>query len=619
MEFAKLVEVLEELEATSKRGTKTAIIASLLNKTHKEDLDMILLLLQGHVFSARDKSKLNVAAKTMLKALAQASGHSNNDIEKLWKQKGDLGLVAHDIIIKKKQATLFSETLTVKSVFNDFRKLAAQTGANSVYTKTTLIAKSLTSATPLEAKFITRIALEVVRVGIGEGTLRDALIWSAFPNIVLTMYPKQEEEGIPILREFAPTDFVVVSNMKEFKEHMKDPSVYSKLRPMDDVLAREMYKHLSKSIQHAYNMCNELPKVAIALKEKGLSGIEEIDLTINTPVQVMLAQKVANVKDGLKKVGKPAAIEYKYDGFRMQIHISGDNVTLYTRRLEDVTKQFPDVVKAVKENVECKTAILDSEAVGFNPNLNTYQPFQQISQRIRRKYDIERLIKKLPVELNVFDVLYFDGETLIDKPLHERRKVLTSIITPKERVIAHSRITITDKEEEVNKFYQESLDAGNEGIMLKSLDSPYQPGSRVGFMVKLKPIMDTLDLVIVEATWGEGKRSDWITSYTVACIDEDGQFLTVGKVSTGLKELEEEGTSFKEMTELLKPLVIAEKGKDVIVKPEIVIEVAYEEIQKSPTYTSSYALRFPRFIRIRERDAEGVSPMDYVEDLYNGQ
>ncbi|MFA6888757.1 MAG: ATP-dependent DNA ligase, partial [Candidatus Woesearchaeota archaeon] len=280
----------------------------------------------------------------------------------------------------------------------------------------------------------------------------------------------------------------------------------------------------------------------------------------------------------------------------------------------------PDVVDAVKKHVTSESCIFDCEIVGFNPKTTQYVAFQQISQRIKRKYDIEEAIKKLPVEINVFDILYYNGKSVIDKPFHERRALLNKIIHPKERVIVLSRIIITDKEEEANKFYNESLDKGNEGIMAKNLEAIYKPGSRVGFGVKVKPVMESLDVAIVGAEWGEGKRSKWMTSFIIACRDEENNLVTIGKVGTGIKELEGEGVTFEQLTEMLKENIINEKGKEVTVRPTIVIEVHYEEIQKSPTYSSGYALRFPRLIRLREdRGVYGCSTLKQVEELYTEQ
>ena len=248
-------------------------------------------------------------------------------------------------------------------------------------------------------------------------------------------------------------------------------------------------------------------------------------------------------------------------------------------------------------------------------------PFQNISQRIKRKYDIEQLAKEVPVELNIFDILYYDGKPVINESYEKRRKIIEKIIKEKEFRIRLSEQTVTDDVEKAELFYKKSLDAGNEGIMLKSLNAPYKPGSRVGHMVKLKPVMETLDLVIVAAEWGEGKRAGWLTSFTVACYDEDSDdYLEIGKFGTGIKEKEEEGTSFEELTQLIKPNIIHEKGRQVEIKPELVVEVKFEEIQKSPSYSSGYALRFPRLVRVREdRRPDEASALSQIEGMYKEQ
>jgi len=304
----------------------------------------------------------------------------------------------------------------------------------------------------------------------------------------------------------------------------------------------------------------------------------------------------------------------------LQCHKQGKDIKLFTRRLDNVTNQFPDVVEHLKKNVKGDEFILDSEAVGFDPKTEKYLPFQKISQRIKRKYDIEEIAKKFPVELNVFDILYYNGKTLINEDFIERRKILEKIVSNKKKQIVVVRNSITDNEKDVEKFYKESLAAGNEGIMFKKLDAPYKPGARVGHMVKMKPIMDTLDLVVVGAEWGTGRRANWLSSFTLACQDDDGNFIEIGKMGTGIKEKEEEGVSFEQLTNELKPLIISEKGREVKIKPKIILEVSYEEIQKSPTYSSGYALRFPRLVNIRlDRKASDASTLSMVEDYYEGQ
>jgi len=343
-------------------------------------------------------------------------------------------------------------------------------------------------------------------------------------------------------------------------------------------------------------------------------------MQIGIPIKVMLAQKVDDIEEGFERCGKPAEFEFKYDGMRMQIHKDDSDIKIFTRRLENITNQFPEVVENIKKCVHEKKIIIDSEAVGFDNKTGHYLPFQNISQRIKRKYDIQKMSEQYPVEVNVFDLINYKGKSIVHMPFEERKKILKKIIkTVPKKIILVKSITSSDKKA-VKDFYKEAIRSGNEGLMIKKLDAPYKPGSRVGFMVKLKGTKENLDLVIVKAEWGEGKRSSWLSSYTLACKDEDGNFLEIGKASTGLKEKEEEGLSFKEMTTLLKPLIIKETGKEVKVKPKIMIEVGYEELQKSPTYSSGYALRFPRVLALRrDKSPEDANTLNQVEEFYKKQ
>jgi DNA ligase-1 len=336
----------------------------------------------------------------------------------------------------------------------------------------------------------------------------------------------------------------------------------------------------------------------------------------------MHLKEAKGIENAFERVGKPAAFEYKYDGFRIQVHKKDKEIILFTRRLENVTKQFPEVVKYVKEHIKGKSFILDTEAVGFDPKTKKYLPFQSMSQRIKRKYDIDKMAKDFPVEMNVFDAVYFEGKNLMAEPFEKRRQLIEKIVKPEKRKIVVAKQLVTSDAKEADKFYNESLSQGEEGVMVKNLKGIYKPGSRVGYGVKVKPVMETLDLVVVAADWGEGKRGKWLSSYTVACRDEEtGELLEIGKVGTGFKELEtEEGVTFAQMTELLKPLIKSEKGKKVFVRPKIVIELRYEEIQKSPTYSSGYALRFPRLVKLREDKAvDEASTIAMVKELYKEQ
>ncbi len=581
MRYSELASIYEALEKTSKRLEKTFIISKLFKKTKEEDIDKIVLLIQGKLFPLWNETKLGVSDRLVIKAISVATGISPAKIEEEWKKLGDLGLVAEKLVTKKSQATLFSKELTTEKVFNNLRKLPTLEGAGSVDQKIKIIAELLSSAKPLEARYVVRTVLEDLRVGVGSGSIRDALVWAFFDKKVRVHYDEKEKTISP-----------------------------------DN---REEYNKLVDAVQHGFDLKADYGEVARMILKKGEKAFGELTLESGSPINVMLYQKAKDLKEAFERVGKPCALEYKYDGFRMQIHKKGNIIKIFTRRLDEVTKQFPEVIEYVKKFVNAKEFILDSEAVGFNPKTGKYLPFQAMSQRIKRKYDIDKMAKDFPVEVNVFDIMSYHGKNLLKEPFNKRRKILEKIITPHKKKLVLAKQIITDDLKKAQIFYKEALKVGEEGVMAKNLEGIYKPGSRVGYGVKVKPVMESLDLVIVGAEWGTGKRSGWLTSYVLACRKGD-KFLEIGKVGTGIKELEEQGVSFKELTMKLNPLIISEEGKTVRIKPEIIIEVKYEEIQKSPTYDSGYALRFPRFVRLREDKAlSDVSDISLVEDLYKGQ
>ncbi|MDP2750195.1 MAG: ATP-dependent DNA ligase [Nanoarchaeota archaeon] len=646
MKYSDLVELYKKLDSTTKRLEKTYYISIFLSKTKIEDLEQVLLLIEGRLFPHWDPREIGVSSRLILKALNKATGIDTEKIEKEWKKLGDLGDVAAELVKKKKQHTLFSQQLSVKKVFDNLRKLVEFEGEGTVDRKLQLIAELLTSATPDEAKYITRTVLGEMRIGVGEGSLRDAVVWSSSPKVIGIFHrcdsckeyvPSSSELKCPSCEK--PLKKKFSEDIKEFMEHFKKTSSikileiekadelenknlgnYDFIISKDEETARAAYNYFVSLVQEGLDLSNDFGIVAEVIRKHGPKGLSKIDLKVGIPIKVMLAQKVADMEQGFERIGTPLQIEQKYDGFRIQIHKDGEKVMLFTRHLENVTAQFPEVVSYVKEFVNAKNCILDSEAVGFDPKTNKYRPFQEVSQRIKRKYDIEQTAKELPVEVNVFDVMEYNDKNMISAPFKERTQLLDKIIKNHKRKLVKATTIETSQIKDANKFYAESLKAGNEGIMLKTLDAPYKPGSRVGFMVKLKPTMETLDLVITGAEWGEGKRSSWLSSFAVSCIDKNGNFKELGQVGTGIKEKPEEGVSFDEMTKLLKPLIIKEEGKTVKVKPKIVIEVKYEEIQKSPTYNSGFALRFPRLVRLREdRSADDASTLEIVEEFYENQ
>ena len=587
MDYIKLTEYYQKLESTSKRLEKTYIIYQLLREIKKEqDVSPIISLLTGKVFPAWDERKIGFSDKLVIKALAVSTGNSAEKIVKLFSKTGDLGLVAEELTKDKKQTTLTTRKLTVDLVYNKIRELAELEGEGTVNKKVGFISELLTSASPIESKFIVRTILEQLRVGVAEGTIRDAIMWCFFSDKIKLKYDQETNElEIP-------------------KEHQAE------------------YNNISEIIQHGYDLTNDFSEVFKIIKEEGIKSLEKIKLKAGKPLNVMLFQKAKDIQEAFEIVGKPCVFEFKFDGFRLQCHCNNGKITLYTRRLENVTKQFPDVVEILRKNVKAENYILDAEAIGIDPKTKKWLPFQAVSQRIKRKYDIEDLAKKIPVMLHVFDIVSYNNESLLEAPFNRRRHVIEKIIKEVPEKIAPAKQIVTDKLEEAEKFYKESLELGNEGVMVKNLSSPYKPGSRVGYGVKIKPILETLDLVIVKAEHGEGKRAGWFTSYTVACYDEKKEnLLEIGKVSTGVKEKEqEEEITYDGITKLLKPSITETNGKEVSVNPKIIIEVAYEEIQKSTGYSSGYGLRFPRIIRVRfDKKLNDINTIKEINNIYENQ
>jgi len=372
-----------------------------------------------------------------------------------------------------------------------------------------------------------------------------------------------------------------------------------------------------EEIEKAYNLTTDYGELAELLKENGIKALEKLSLKPGIPIKSMLAILAESVEEGFEALGKPAQFEEKLDGFRVQIHKDKD-IKIFTRNLENVTNQFPDIVKFIKENVKAKNFILDGEAASYDKKTKKHLPFQTISQRIKRKYDIYKMIKDFPVELCLFDIIYCNGRSLINEHLIKRREILESIIKQEKGKIVLTKKLITDNENKAKKFFENCLKEGNEGVMIKNINSSYVAGRYVNGWMKLKNILEPLDLVITKAEYGEGKRSKWLSSFTIACKSEN-ELLEIGKVSTGIKE-KGEGINYNEMTKILKPLILKEDGKEVIVKPKIILEVGYEEIQKSPSYSSGFALRFPRFLRIREeKNTNEVNTIKDIEKIYNSQ
>ncbi len=548
MEYSKLVEIYEKLSATTKKLEKTEIVAEFIKNLNSEDLQIVIPLLQGKIFLEREEEEIGIADKLIIQTLTKL-GFSKKEVLDKFRETGDLGEVAEGIAKKKKQSALFRRKLTGEQVFYSIRELAEPTGKNSQEKKLNIILELLSSAEPKETKYITRTIIEELRLGVAEGILRDAIA-SAF-----------------------------------------------------DVSKEE--------VEYAYNLKTDFGEVARIAKEKGETGLKNVKLEIGNPIKAMLAEKSLNLEEALEDAKEPA-IEIKYDGMRTLVQKDKDKIWLFTRRLENVTKQFPELVELCRKNILSEKAILEGETLGIKNGKPI--PFQELSKRIHRKYNIEKIAKEIPIQINFFDCLLVDKEQLLNESFSIRRKKLEKIMKEVEGKFQLAEQIRTKNLKEVEKFYNKALKSGEEGVMIKNLLAPYQPGKRVGYMYKVKPEEETLDLVITGAEWGQGRRANWLASFILSVRDEEtGELLEIGKMGTGMTD-----EIFREMTERLKPLIIRKEENTVYIKPKIVVETGYQEIQKSPNYKSGFALRFPKLIRRREdKGIEEADTLQRIKRLYN--
>ncbi len=557
MRYSELANVYETLQNTQSKLEKADILADLFLKANPSELSKLAYLASGRVFSSYSKEVIGIGAQLMIKAISRATGFSTKEVEDKFREKGDLGLAASFFVESRRQRTLMRRKLTVDKVFKNIRELPKITGSRSQEKKMNNISELFASAEPKEAIYITRTILEELRVGVARGMIRDA-ITKAF------LHP---------------------NNMEEKKEY-------------------------TKKVDYAYNILSDFSEVARIAKEEGIEGLENARVKLGQPMHLMLGEKAESIEEVIDKFGK-VVVEYKYDGMRAQIHKKGNKIWIFTRRLDDVTKQFPDLAEMCRNCLVHDECVVEGEVLAVDPETGYPRPFQKLSQRIQRKYNIKEMSEKIPVEIDLFDIMYVDGKMLFGESFIERRKVLENSVKVKKGKFQLANQMVTDSPKDAEKFYKEALEARQEGIFMKVPDSKYVFGRHVNGWYKIKPVMETLDLVIVAATWGEGRRSKWISSYVLACREEEtGKFLPCGMMGTGLTE-----EMFQNMTDRLKPLIKEEKGKEIEVRAQIVVEAAYQEIQKSPTYEAGYALRFPRLIKIRED--KGPDEADTIERLIN--
>ena len=553
MLYKELAELYRRLEKTTLKTLKTRFVADFLKKVEDEELlEIVPYLILGKVFPDWDERELGVGEKLLIKAVAMATGINAEWIENSVKDTGDLGESVALALQKRKQRSFFGQPLTIKRVYKTLVKVAETTGEGSQDRKLKYLANLFMDAEPIEGKYLARTILGTMRTGVAEGLLRDAIA--------------------------------------------------------------EAFRVKPELVERAYMLTSDFGFVTKIAKLEGNEGLSKVTIQIGKPIKPMLAQMAANVREALVEMGGEAEFEIKYDGARVQVHKDGDKVIIYSRRLENVTKSIPEVVERIKKSIKPEKAIVEGELVAVGEG-GRPRPFQYVLRRFRRKYNIQEMIEKIPLELNLFDVLYVDGESLIDTPFIERRKKLESIVEANQWIKVAENL-ITKSPEEAEEFYHKTLDMGHEGLMAKRLDAVYEPGNRGKKWLKIKPTMENLDLVIIGAEWGEGRRAHVLSSFLLGAYDPGtGTFVPVGKVGSGFTD-----EDLVEFTKMLKPLIKKEKGKFVEIEPKVVIEVTYQEIQKSPKYESGFALRFPRYVALREdKSPEDADTLERIAQLYELQ
>lgn len=545
-----MVEVYCALESTTKRLEKTKTLADFFSGIDSELLPVVTIMALGRVFPVWSEEELGVGSKLLIKAIASVVGVSSDDVEDQIRDQGDIGAASEVLFKKRSQTTFFSQPLTIKMVYNNLRKIASISGNRAQSRKMSIIRELLSLSSPMEAKYITRTVLEELRVGVGEGTIRDAIS-------------------------------VAFGVDKEI-------------------------------LDRAHMLTNDLGWVAQVSLEEGEEGLKKISLKPGKPVKPMLAQLAKGIKESVAEMGR-VFCETKYDGIRVQIHRKGQEVMVFTRRLENISNAVPDVIEYIEKSLPHQDFIVEGEII-VTKNGKPIS-FQYILQRVRRKYDIEKVMGEVPLTLYLFDVLYFN-KPFIDAPLEKRRFTLESIVKTSENKIKLSRLVkITmDNVQEAENLFTESIDKGHEGIMIKDPQAPYIPGIRGKKMLKYKAEPETLDLVVVGGSYGKGKRAHFIGSYLMALRDEEGGFKTIAHVATGLDD-----KTLLELSERMDKIIKSRKGGLVKVNPNIILEIAYSEIVNSPEYESGFSLRFPVVKRIRDDlSLEDIDTVKRVKSIFKG-
>jgi DNA ligase-1 len=550
--FVALAELSEKVEATRKRLVMIDLVAEFLRRLEVDEVESAVSMMLGRPFSKQSSLVLEVSWATLSRVIRSVTGVDWAVFDEAFSRTGDIGSAAR-IVFE-----------------NSSRKR-----------QTSLFERAVTL---MEV----RHGLEAIAEVTGQGSMG-----------------KKQRLLSALLSRLSPVEVkylvrILVGDMRTgFHDGLMEQAVS---KAFQIPLAR---------VQETGMIVGDIGEVAAIAKEHGVEGLSKVDFRIFRPVSLMLAQVADTVAEALEEHRGRTAFEFKYDGARVQIHKREGEVRVFSRRLTDVTESLPEIVQVARTNVRAEEAILEGEVVAVDAMARPV-PFQHLMRRFRRVHDVEGHSVEIPVRLYLFDVLYLDGKRLISDLYLKRRRILAE----NAGEISLSSQLVTESVDEAERFLQEALDAGHEGLMAKRLDSPYVPGVRGKYWLKVKPVLEPLDLVIVAAEYGYGRRHEWLSDYYLAARDaETGEYVAVGKTFKGLTDVE-----FKEMTRRLKELAVSEKSRRVSVVPVVVVEVAYNEIQTSPKYECGMALRFARIVRVRyDKSPEEADTIQRVREIYDRQ
>jgi DNA ligase 1 len=571
--FRELAEAFEQLERTSSRKQLTTILADLLRQVEADAIREVAYLLQGRVAPLYEPIEFGLGERSIEKAVSDAYGLSADEVRQHYARAGDLGLVVAELAPELEEGTLGP---SVREVFAELRGIADISGTGSGERKLSTLRQLLSKLDRLSSKHLVRIPLGNSRLGVGDAT-------------ILAAFSEARLNG-------TKTDQQV--------------------------------------LEEAYNRTSDLGLLGETLWTRGLDSVRELQVMVGRPIRPQLAERLPDVPSLLDKLGGKAHAQQKFDGIRVQVHVdrslpAGEQVRLFSRSLESMTSMFPELVDGALKQVQAQTAILDSEALAYNPLSDEFLPFQETTRR-RRKHGVGELSTELPLKAMVFDVMYRDGMSLLDKPLMERITIMSEMVRGTE-VLQPEKGVVVDDPERLDEMFEGALERGLEGLVVKRVDSPYQAGARNFNWVKLKrhsrgALEDTIDCVLLGYFVGRGKRVELgVGALLVGVYDADADdFKSVTKIGTGLsdeqwREVAERAAPFR--SEQRPARVDSKLVPSVWVEPKIVLEVLADEITSSPNHTAGYALRFPRVIRFREADKrpEDATSLHELIELFNAQ